>query len=294
MREIVFLYQQENELGEFFSLTMPMNMLLSNGTNIRKASMNELTTIKDSVVYVVKHISPNWALVLKNNNNLIYLDMVDLLAHVGDKQNDYINYYLNECYVDKIVVRQQFMENQLGEHSVYIPHHYDFRLNTIEHTPNDFTKNKISFPYTDPGGIYFHTEFPDWFDVISMSGKAHLDFEGIKEIHHKSMQNNFYFGLRKTNSLEYFFKPGTKTASAAAIGRCIIVNTDKGLEDLLPSDYPYYFTKDTNKDFTEFYENKIKSVNIDEYTYGLECMKLVKHKTNIDNQFNLYLNLFNN
>ena len=292
MREIVFLYQQESELGEFFSLTMPMNMLVSNGVNVRKASMHEIHTIKDSVVYVVKHISNDWALALKNNNNLIYLDMVDLLAHVGNQQNDYINYYLNQCYVDKIIVRQEFMEEQLGKFGVYIPHHYDFRLNTIQHTPTDFTQTKISFPYTDPGGIYFHSTFPELFDVISMSGKAHLDSDGIMEIHNQSMKNNFYFGLRKTNSLEYFFKPGTKTASAAAVGRNIIVNRDKALEDLLPLDYPYFFTKESDEEFIDFYETKIKSPNIEEYTYGLECMKLVKNKTNIDNQFDFYNRLF--
>ena len=293
MREVVFLYQQESEVGEFFSLTMPMNMLISNGVNVRKAGINEINTIKDSVVYVVKHIHTDLALILKNNNNLIYLDMVDLLAHVGDKQNDYINYYLNQCYVDKIVVRQEFMEEQLGKFGSYIPHHYDFRLNTIENIPTDFTQTKISFPYGDPGGIYFHTIFPELFDVISMDGKAHLDWEGIKEVHTKSMKNNFYFGLRKTNSLEYLFKPGTKTASSAAVGRNIIVNKDKALEDLLPSDYPYFFTKESNEEFIDFYETKIKSPNIEEYTYGLECMKLVRNKTNIDNQFDFYNKLFN-
>ena len=108
------------------------------------------------------------------------------------------------------------------------------------------------------------------------------------------MQNNFYFGLRKTNSLEYLFKPGTKTASASAVGRNIIVNTDKALIDLLPSDQPYYFTGNDDADFINFYENKIKSPNIGEYKYGLNCMQIVKNKTNIDNQFDLYHDLFNN
>jgi hypothetical protein len=293
MRNIVFLYQQENELGEFFSLTMPMNLLISNGIHVTKATMDNISNIKDSIVYVVKHIHHSWSLLLKNNNNLIYLDMVDLLAHIGDNRNEYINYCLSTCYVDKIVVRQQFLEKNLAQFGSYIPHHYDFRLNTIEHIPANFKKTKISFPYTDSGGIFFHIQFPELFDVFSMDGKSFLNFDIVKDVHHKSMQNNFYFGLRRDDSLDYYFKPGTKTASAAAIGRNIIVNTDRALEDLLPNDYPYYFTKSSNEEFLDFYETKIKSPNSKEYEYGLECMKLVRQKTNINNQFDLYKNLFN-
>lgn len=294
MKKIVFLYQQDAELGEFFSLTMPMDMLLKNNIRIEKASFQNIHLIKDSIVYVVKHIQPEWAGLLKNNNNLIYLDMVDLLAHVGNKQNDYINFYLNNCGVDKIVVRQKFMKETLGNYGFYIPHHYDYRLNSIEHIANDFTQTKISFPYTDPGGIFYHTEFPELFDVISMDGKSHLNFDGVRDVHQKSMKNNFYFALRKKDSLEYYFKPCTKTAACSAIGRNIIVNTDKALEDLLPSDYPYYFTKESNEDFLQFYNTKIKEVNIEEYKYGLECMNNVNQRTNIYNQYKEYSELFNN
>lgn len=293
MKNIVFLYQQENEIGEFFSLTMPMNMLLSNGVDVKKATIGDVLNIKNSIVYIVKHIDENLGLLLKNNNNLIYLDMVDLLAHIGNNQNNYINACLTRYGVDKIIVRQKFLLENLGDFGFYIPHHYDFRLNTIQHIPNDFTKTKISFPYTDPGGIFFHNEFPEWFDIISMDGKSFLNFDYIKEVHHKSMQNNFYFSLRRDDSLDYYFKPATKTASAAAVGRNIIVNTDKALEDLLPNDYPYFFTKNSNEEFANFYETKIKSPNIEEYKYGLECMKFVRNKTNINSQFDLYKNLFN-
>lgn len=292
MKNIVFLYQQENELGEFFSLTMPMNVLVANGINVQKATINDILNIKNSHVYVVKHIHHSWSILLKNNNNRIYLDMVDLLAHIGDNQNEYINYCISTCGVDKIVIRQQCYQEDLGKFGAYIPHHYDVRLNTIEHIPNNFKKTKISFPYTDPGGIFFHKEFPEWFDVYSMDGKSFLDFQTVKDVHHKSMQNNFYFGLRRNDSLDYYFKPATKTAASAAVRRNIIVNTDKALEDLLPIDYPYYFTKSSNEDFIDFYETKIKSPNEKEYAYGLECLKLVQEKTNINNQFDLYKNLF--
>ncbi len=293
MKDIVFLYQQKNELGEFFSLTMPLDMLVKNGITIRTAGMNDVPYIKNSIVYVVKHMSSNLSKILKSNNNLIYLDVVDLLAHIGKNQNKLLNFYSDLSSVDKIVVRQKFMKENLGNYATYIPHHYDYRLNEIENIPPDFNQTKISFPYTDPGGIFFHNEFPELFDVVSMSGTAHLDFEGIREVHKKSMKNNFYFGLRKTNSLEYFYKPGTKTAACSAIGRNIIVNTDKALEDLLPNDYPYYFTKESNEDFLNFYETKIKCVDKNEYEYGLECMKKVKEKTNIYNQLKYYSELFN-
>jgi hypothetical protein len=39
-------------------------------------------------------------------------------------------------------------------------------------------------------------------------------------------------------------------------------------------------------------EGKIKIPNKSEYNYGLECMKNVKEKTNIFNQFELYNDLF--
>lgn len=291
MRKIVFLYQQYGELGEFFSLYMPKLILIKNGFDVESINVKDIKKIKNSVVFIVKHINNNFINILKNNNNKIVIDIVDILCHVNSPKK-YLEHLINIQNIDRVLVRQNWIIQLIGDKAFYIPHHYDYRVNQIK--PNDINvqTNKISFPYTDPGGINLHMEHPSIFDVISIDGITHQNWDLIKEIHYQCMKNSFYFSIRNQNSKEFYFKPATKTAVAAAVGRCIITNNDKALEDLLPIDYPYFYNS-LNSNFLEFYDSKIKNINSVEYQYGLECMKSVKEKTNIFNQLALYINLFN-
>jgi hypothetical protein len=295
MRKIIFLYRQEKEMGEYFILTMPKIMLEAHGIDCQEKLISniDLNTIKNSIVYVCKHINKEEAEILHKNNNLIYLDMVDRLAHLPHgAQTSLINFFLTDCKIDKIIFRQKYIADHYGNLGYYIPHHYDFRLDFMNVPDNNFLKNKISFPYTDPGGIFLHLDFPELFDVVPINTGMVFDYRQIKSLNLKCVENNFYFGLRQSTSTDYWYKPCTKTAAAAALNRNIIVNTDKALDDMLPRDYPYFLLDDSKEAFIEFYNSKIKIPNKSEYNYGLECMKNVKEKTNIFNQFELYNDLF--
>ena len=295
MKKIVFLYRQVREMGEYFVLTQPKIMLEMYGLTVETKLLpnTDLNTIKDSIVVVCKEIYKHESDIIHNNNNLIYLDIVDLLAHLGHgNQSERLDYYLKECNIDKIIFRQKYIADLYGNLGYYIPHHYDFRLNFINVPANDFSQKKISFPYTDPGGIALHTTFSELFDVVPINTDMVFDFRQIKNVNLQCVKNNFYFGLRKNTSTDYWYKPCTKTASAAALNRNIITNADKALDDLLPRDYPYFLLDDSDESFIEFYHSKIEIPNKDEYVYGLECMRNVKEKTNIFNLFELYKNLF--
>lgn len=291
MNKVYYVYQQENELGEFFSLTMT-KLAIENHINVEARTLDNILDIKNSVVFFVKFLHPDVARILKMNKNKIVLDMVDLLAHVNGQHNEYINHYLNELQIDKLLMRQKWVADILGDRGYYIPHHYDYRLDGITPLPHDFSSKKISFPYTDAGSVSLHEQFPDWFDVFPIHGKMHSEFDQIKDIHMRAMKNNFYFSIRNEDSLDYHFKPCTKTSTVAALNRNMIASTDRCLEDVLPSDYPYFFTPTTPEKFISFYENKVANVNKEEYAYGLECMRSLKERTNMFNQVELYRELF--
>lgn len=287
---LVFLYQQEAELGEFFTLTMIAEMLNRNGITVTKASLKDLPDIKDSKVYITKHVTPELVGFLRNNGNKVYMDMVDFMAHIPHETvNSFLEWHYNTAGVDRILFRQSFLGDLVPNRSYYIPHHYDYRLNNLPSQPINEKATKISFPYTDATGCATHDAYPNLFDVVALSGQAHRDFEEIAKLHGKMRENNFYFGHRDTDSSGWWFKPATKTASAAAVGRNIITNMDKALEDLLPSDYPYLFVEG---DFLNFYETKIRSIDKEEYAYGLDCLAKVKDRTNINNQLTEYKNFF--
>lgn len=292
VNKITLLYQQEAEIGEYFSLTMLHSMLALNNVKVERKHIQEIHSIKDSYVILVKFISPIMGKILRENGNYIILDVVDLLAHMGDG-NVRMHHYVHDCAVNKLLVRQKHTMNLLGEQfTTYIPFHYDCRLNNIEPTPHDFSAQRISFPYTDAGGMGIHNQYPNYFDTISIENQVHSDFNVVKQIHEMSMKNNFYFSVRSKNSLDYWFKPGTKVAAASAMNRNIITNTDMSLTEILPADYPYIYTDEDYTTFPDFYETKIRNPNRDEYSYGLECMRAIKEATNIYNQYEHYMKLF--
>lgn len=267
-------------------------MLVMHGVKVERKFLSEVDSIKDSYVIVVKFINPELGNLLRANGNYVIIDIVDLLAHVQNG-NGLVNHYVNDCGVNKLLVRQKQTADQLGtEYATFIPFHYDCRLNNLRPEPHDFSAQLISFPYTDAGGISIHLQYPNYFDVISIENAVHSNFELVKHIHTMSVKNNFYFSVRSKNSLDYWFKPGSKTAAASAMNRNIITNTDKALEDILPTDYPYFYMDEDYSSFPEFYETKIKTPNKDEYSYGLECMTKVRDITNIYNQYEQYRQLF--
>lgn len=286
------LYQQEREQGEFFSLTMLKYALESKGIAVEEKTLDDIKTIRNSTVFLVKFLNPTIAQELKNNGNYIIIDLVDILAHINN-QNGYIDNLVNACKVDKLLVRQQWVFERFGsQYSAYIPHHYDYRLDEITPSAILTDTKKISFPYGDAGNVVMHTKFPELFDVVVMDGKDCFNFDTIAQIHLNATKNYFYFSVRTQGSPHFLFKPGTKVASAAAMSRNIITSYDECVRDLLPPDYPYLFTENSPEEFFEFYKAKIETPNREEYTYGLECMRDVRLKTNIFNQVSLYERLF--
>lgn len=286
------LYQQDKEQGEFFSLTMLKNALESKGLAVEEKTLADVNTIRNSTVFLIKFLNPAVAEVLKKNNNYVIIDLVDILAHISN-QNGYIDHLINACKVDKLLVRQQWVFERFGpQYSTYIPFHYDYRLDEIMPSAVVEGTKKISFPYSDAGNVIMHTKFPELFDTVVIDGKDCFNFDAITQIHLNATKNYFYFSIRTQGSPDFVFKPGTKVASAAAMSRNIITSYDECVRDLLPPDYPYLFTGNSPEEFLEFYKAKIETPNREEYTYGLECMRDVRLKTNIFNQVSLYERLF--
>ena len=220
--------------------------------------------------------------ILKSNNNKLVVDPVDSLCYI---HFDLVRESLLYSFMDGVIFPNKFSESHfmqdLSCKSITIPHHYDTKLDSI----SIVKMNKFGVCYA--GSSYIDTYFqskPDWLD---------LNFEGHTDsVLDMLIKYPVHFSHRDSNSIDFYFKPGTKLATASATNSVFVTSRDSAVVDILGEDYPLYI--DSNVENT----NKLISHLQSEYDKnGLEAYsKLVtdiRKKVDIDEIYIYYIEFFN-
>ena len=262
--------------------------------------INELSDIKNSIVFCIWSYNSTYINKLKENNNILILDMIDGFMY-DDKIMDHLDLF------DAIIVNNKSMRNFILDSldnppPIYpIYHFWDPRLDGIPSYEHD----ELKLGYF--GGVssieknlekakyLFQSHKIEVIDSecgIRMTDLINADYEGAlfysKNHLIRNTENikpeyftlfNCHLSIRDHSTQEYKYKTNAKISTAAVLGHNIICSRDRTNTELLPADYPYFV------DSAElvYIENAIKKAkdtfDTDTWYYGLECMRRLKERT---------------
>jgi hypothetical protein len=248
----------------------------------------EIDDIKDSIVIMCKHLIPDAEIeILKKNNNKIVIDVVDEFIREETNVLDLYDYSKIDGIISrikKVVDDYQFLPNLAV---VYIPHHWDIRLQDVQPT----IKNINYKPALIANDLRDMPHLPYLYDNKLIDFHMNISFDSYNEYIDIFKKYNFHYNVRETNSVNYKFKPASKLVTAAALNTPLITNYDWSLRDLIPEDYPFLI-QDTSLDSILNTINSIDNVSDSQYNYALEILADVKYKTALVNLVPAYINFF--
>ena len=206
------------------------------------------TDVKDSVVIAIKYIGVNNLKKLKENNNTVILDILDLFAY-----KRWAHELISLSFVDGAIVCSEAVRDHfhpwMPETVAVIPHHWDPRAMD-------------------------HIEDPEYFAIGYIGEKFNHEYADIKHVvpvYENWVENMGKFGchyaVRNPDSPAALFKPATKVANAAAV-------------ELLGDDYPYYV--DYDRLSIESMVAKVRhdyTTDHDDWRKGLRMMTYVRKVT---------------
>lgn len=278
MRQVVFYIQDKNCGASFMLGTMVKHGLDHFKIPCSIKYVEDLLTIKDSLVIIFKHQPPFEVIsVLKENNNKIVMDVVDEFIRPGTTPQTLYDYE----HFDGIIIRvgKILTEYKFPEHlvSTFIPHHWDIRLQNL--TPPKTRKQIPTVTINDGRDMPYLHQLLQNKNVEFTGNFSYSEFSQLIE---RLNEYSIHYNVRSTNSLAYKFKPATKLVTASAYGIPLITNYDWAVEDLIPSDYPFLTEGKTYEEIVELI-NKFPSENSKEYKYAMEILHEVKVKTALIN-----------
>ena len=294
MRNIVFLVQDDNCGATFMLGKMVKHALDQFGvqSEIRhidnyRQDFSALNTLKDSLVFIYKHVPHKIALqILKENNNKLVMDVVDEYVRPGTTPENLYSYQ----FFDGIILRMSkvLKEYTLPSHLEIktIPHHWDIRLQELD------TSNK-----TNPKPVVTINDGRDMPYLQDLIKNRNVEFLGnfsysqFTELITRLNSYTIHYNIRSTDSVAYKFKPATKLVTAAALDTPLITNYDWAIQDLIPSDYPFLCE---GKDYGDIVNmiNTFPEQGSKEHNYALEILKEVKVKTALVNLIPEYLEFY--
>lgn len=259
-----------------------VEILKQNGVSIDIS--NELpSSIENTIIIFVGSLSQSFNLTieklrkLKEHSNVLILDPVDSLCytHLYSYQEIPLMEELNGIIFPNTFAEQVYME-KLKCSSITIPHHFDIRLNTLAvEKQNEFGICYAGSPYRDK---YF-TNIPNWL---------YTNFEGHTDrVLEDLIRFPIHFSHREYGTYDFFFKPGTKVATAAATNSILLTSRDKAAVDLLGENYPFYIDDDVNKT-----EKLVKSLR-ENYKNYESILSEVKPKVDLSKIYLDYIKFFN-
>ncbi len=219
---------------------------------------------------------------LHDQYNIVVIDGVDKLCYLNDRNtNNESDLYL---IADGVIFANSFQQNHfkdgVGNKSIVIPHCYDSRLNHETIVKNNyFSVDYLGSHYPNP---YLHELKPHWLS-IDFSGHTNSVYEVAKK-------SNCHFSHRMSNTVEFFFKPCTKLAMAAATNSCIIASRDKSNIEILP-EYTLYVSDDP-EDIAAKYDIACSAFKTPKWHSLVDELKAAKEKTDVKNVVHLYINFF--
>lgn len=294
MRNIVFLVQDDNCGATFMLGKMVKHALDQFNVKSEIRHINNFTldfsavdTLKDSLVFVYKHVPHKLVLnKLKENNNKLVMDVVDEYVRPGTTPEDLYSYE----FFDGIILR---MSRVLKEYTLpsyleikTIPHHWDVRLQNLDTTNKPNPKPVVTI--NDGRDMPYLQDLLKYKDIEFLGNFSYSQFS---ELIDKLNSYAIHYNVRSTDSVAYKFKPATKLVTAAALDTPLITNYDWAIQDLIPSDYPFLTE---GKDYGEIANliNTFPGRGSKEHNYALEILKEVKVKTALVNLIPEYLEFY--
>lgn len=288
MKKIVFLVQDDNCGATFMLGKMVKYGLDHYNTPCEIKQINELNTIKDSLVIIFKHQPPANAISqLKENNNKLVMDVVDEFIRPGTTPENLYDYSLFDGVIIRIgkVLKEHIFPSHLE--IKFIPHHWDIRLQDLD------TSNKLnSKPLVNinDGRDMPYLEMLVKNNIIDFVGN--YSYSQYSKLIDKLNSYFVHYNVRNTNSLAYKYKPSTKLVTSSALDAPLITNYDWAIQDLIPPDYPFLIE---GKNYEELVDmiSMFPSQDSKEYKYALQLLKEVKAKTALINLIPEYLEFYN-
>lgn len=286
MRPIVFLIKDVNCTASTQCGVVVNHALES--IDINSSVKYNVEGIKNSIVVIFKHIISDEEIdILKKNNNKIVIDVVDEFIRPNTDVLDLYDYSKLDGMISRIKKVIDNYQFPLNLNVVYIPHHWDIRLQDqllqnkfINHKPALISNDLRDMPYLEylytNSLVDFHTNFS--FNSFN----SYIDTFSKYDIH---------YNVRNTDSLAYKFKPATKLVTASAFNTPLITNYDWALHDLIPEDYPFLIKYPSIESISNMIKS-ISSISNSELNYTLEILKEVKSKTALVNLVSIYVDFF--
>jgi len=219
---------------------------------------------------------------LQEQGNIVVLDSVDKLCYLNTRNidNESSLYNVADGILFANTFQQDHFKDSVGNMSVVIPHCYDARLNAeIITKSNHFSVDYMGSHYSNP---YLQSSKPQWLTT---------DFSGhTNAVYQRAKQSNCHFSHRMSDTVEFYFKPCTKLAMAAATNACILITRDKSNLEILP-EYTLYVDDTMDNIFTK-YEIALSAFGTPKWKSLLDELAPVKQKTNVENVVPLYVEFF--
>lgn len=200
----------------------------------------DISHIKNSIVILVKAITPKTIVELHHQRNVLIWDVCDTFALEPQLKFEELN------LIDEVVLPNLFcwstLKKRFSIHARHrVIHHHAFKNFMV----SDFLEFRLCY-YGSLNGTSFlkgeinnlkiiESSFPHWVEIYSKLYSCH------------------YSVREKEFSL---YKPNTKISVAASCGAAIIATRDPSFTELVGLDYPFF----TNSDYSSVIET-IKFVN---------------------------------
>ena len=254
-------------------------------------NQSDMLEIKDSVIVILgmltksdgNNMSLEFLKNLKQNGNIIINNAIDDYCYVTDQQ---LGLELQAFdVIDSVIFTNSFTAKYFATatdvSNVVIPHHYDKMLNYIDMPKiKDFKVlygGNLSAYRDQIDAITKKLNDPDWIH----SSKS------VAFIHEDLMKYPCHISYREPRLRNFYFKPGTKLASAAGSDSVIIMSRDESHVDLVSSDYPFFV--DSIDDIYEKYEQLKSWYGTSKWSEAVDLLKDVKLKTDINTICKTYI-----
>ena len=236
--------------------------------------INKLIIDKNSIYYILKHITPDIIEPLRKlkelNNYLIYepLDSewkeADLSKYLDKMKNKFI--YFNHIICNNFKIMEQYKTICPSLEYTVIYHEYDMRFNDSKIKPY----NKVYYV-----GSLKKTSLDD--DICKEYNINIINSDG----YNKFIKNN-YTGIHidyiKNNTTYYYLHTSTKLATSMCFNSIFICNKIPVYVELLGDDYEYYLNDDLSNLHEIITRAKDCISNNEQYNLYIEKVKIIRKK----------------
>ena len=321
-RNIYFIVQNMRMGSSIMRAHQIIKPLMTYMDNIKIIDVNQLNKsnillTKNNIFIWLGPIFNNYITTIKESkklNNQHIMDVIDKYLYQEKQQS--IDNALQNNIITGIIVNSTYMKDFLNTKHTFngdidvIHHHWDPRFK------NCITKtDKLVFGYMGSIKSLLHTDnFLYYNKLVNKYNILFYDTEIGKDVTYLVKQNKLNFpvnhttnnlpiivnfncdiNIRPVGTLVSKFKTTAKIATSAALGHNIITTYDEAVKDILPKEYPFILQNDDYNSVKTMFDLVINDYNGTKelWNKGLEIMKEVKKKLDINNIIKKYCDVLN-